>query len=96
MTLACSVMDPLPSRTVFTVKPFPDLPITIATYEKADQANLEPELSKVINFSAVEALLGNALFMVGPRPLEHNNFMQAATPPPTHTKWLINNSCVIY
>lgn len=34
-------------KTVFTVKPFPDLPITIATYEKTDEANLEPELSTV-------------------------------------------------
>jgi hypothetical protein len=40
-----SIVDPLPTRTVFTVKPFPDLPITIATYKKA--ADLEPELSKV-------------------------------------------------
>lgn len=36
------------NRTVLKVKPFPnELPITIATYEKVDQSDLEPELTKV-------------------------------------------------
>lgn len=35
-------------KIIYTVKPFPShLPVTIATYEKAEEINMEPELNKV-------------------------------------------------
>ena len=47
-------LHPLYIRTVLKVKPFPEqLPITIATYEKAEE-NMEPELSKVIHMSQLD------------------------------------------